>query len=421
MRGEAGGKPRQSLGEPMGRTRRAGQVVARGERKWLLRIFLGTDASGRRQYWSKTFHGTKKAAQEELNKRLTENDRGIKLGGGRQTIEQYLVSWLDQCVRVSKRERTYLDYKYTVEHYILPELGPVRLSGLTVQHVKDFYAGLSERLKPPTCRRIHATLRAGLAEAVRDRLVPDNVAALARNALPKSEPKQASDEDAIRRVLTAAEARRFLECAEQVEDGAAYTLMLHTGARPSEILALKWDDVDLDGGRLHIRRTLSDHKGLRFAPPKTKKSRRTITLSPAAVETLRRQKVRQVGQRLKAGDAWGKARLPGEGGDTREAEFTGLVFTTAIGTPHSQASLRSRKFLQIRRAAGIGPDEQGQELTPYGLRHTHATLLLEAGEPLEKVSKRLGHATITLTADTYHHYLPAAQESAVEKLVAVFG
>lgn len=171
-----------------------------------------------------------------------------------------------------------------------------------------------------------------------------------------------------------------------------------TGVRRGELLGLSWDAVDLDAGRLAITRTLISGKGApRFSEPKTKRGRRSVALDAGTVDALREHRERQLDERL----AWGPAY-----------EDHGLVFCREDGTPIWPRTF-SRSFDHHVRDAGL------PKIRLHDLRHTHATLALEAGVHPKVVQEWLGHASIAITLDTYSHAVPAMQEDAAEKIAAL--
>jgi integrase len=199
------------------------------------------------------------------------------------------------------------------------------------------------------------------------------------------------------RPLDAAQAKAFLAAAHGDRFEALHVLAVTAGLRISELLGLKWDDVDLERGVLHVRRTLSSAKsGPTFTTPKNGKGR-SIKLTGRAVEALKRHRVAQNGERLKLGSMW---------------EDWGPLFCTERGAPSNRSSLH-RCFKPLLKAASL-PD-----IRFHDLRHTYATLLLGRGHQSKLVQELLGHASVAITLDRYSHVLPgmsdqtAALESAL--------
>ena len=181
----------------------------------------------------------------------------------------------------------------------------------------------------------------------------------------------------------------------------AFFVALYTGARRSELLALRWENVDLERGRLHIVAGLYriKGKGLMLLPTKTLKSRRGISISSEVVQVLRQIRGTQVVKRVELGPAWMN---------------TGFVFTDEIGGPLDPARV-SKEFARVRKHAGIGG------VRFHDLRHTNASIMLLAGVHPKVVSERLGHSSIMVTMDIYSHLLPGLQEDAAEKFSKMIG
>jgi integrase len=177
---------------------------------------------------------------------------------------------------------------------------------------------------------------------------------------------------------------------------AIYVLALNTGMRGGELLALKWDDVDLERSLVRVRCTLTrSDKGFVFGSPKTKKSRRTIRLTAGAVQALRGHLSRQLEEMEQTGSLYEPGRL---------------IFATEMGTFINPSNLRNRSFKRLLRRAGLRP------IRFHDLRHTCATLLLCKNVNPKVVSEMLGHSSISITLDIYSHLLPDMQKSAVRAL-----
>lgn len=178
------------------------------------------------------------------------------------------------------------------------------------------------------------------------------------------------------RPLSVEETWRLLEAARGDRLEALYVLAVHTGMRQGELLALKWRDIDLEGARLSVRRTITRDGGrLLVGEPKTKKSRRIIALTDGAVGSLRQHLARQMKEIEILGD------------DYRD---DGLVFTSEIGTLINPTNLRRRSFARLLELA-----ELPENVRFHDLRHTCATLLFTSGVHPKHVQELLGHASIT--------------------------
>ena len=162
--------------------------------------------------------------------------------------------------------------------------------------------------------------------------------------------------------------------------------------RRGELAGLKWANINLANKQLQVVNTLQriTGQGLVNGQPKTERSRRSIALSTDTVALLHEIRGKQMTQQLEVVDAW---------------TDSGYVFTSADGMP-VDPNLATRAFKKVLASAGL------PKLTIHGLRHTHATILLEQGVNPKVVSERLGHASVATTMDIYSHVLPDMQEKA---------
>lgn len=243
--------------------------------------------------------------------------------------------------------------------------------------------GLSAR----SVKHAHSVIHNALRQAVKMGMISRNPADFVE--LPKVPHKE-------RRVLSPEEAQAFLKAADNMPHGLIFEFALLSGMRPEEYLALKWSDLDMERGTAQVKRALVRHKRRwSFEEPKTKKSRRTITLPAPLIEKLKAHRLKQNEWRLKVGGEW-------QGND--------LIFCSEWGTPLTVPNLTYRYFRPILKKAKL------PQIRLYDLRHSCATLLLIAEENPKVVSERLGHSSIVLTLDTYSHVLPTMQEKATAKL-----
>jgi integrase len=201
------------------------------------------------------------------------------------------------------------------------------------------------------------------------------------------------------KTLDAEQSRRLLAAAEGDRLEALYVVALTTGMRLGELLALSWNNVDLDGAALSVRGTLYRSGGtLNIAEPKTAGSRRHVSLGGIAVDALRRHRVNQTAERLLRGPAW---------------EDNDLVFANEVGKPIEPSNLRRRSFEPLLVKAKL------PRIRFHDLRHSAATLLLSQGTHPKIVSERLGHSRVSITLDLYSHVTPTMQREAAERLDAV--
>ncbi|MEO8625616.1 MAG: site-specific integrase [Candidatus Limnocylindrales bacterium] len=327
------------------------------------------------------------------------------------TLGEYLADWIERN-RTRVRPSTWRTREMYVRVYLTPALGKVPLVRLRPPDVERALAlfmakGRPERVTRPqrghpsgsgiagrTARHIRATLRAALADAVREGLVIRNVAADAHP--PAVEDREIN-------YLSAPQVRTLLDATAEHEYGPVYAVLVSTGLRLGEALGLRWADIDLERGTLTVRHSLAldaTGKAYELAAPKTKKSRRTLPLPTTARAALMRQRGRQDQQQAAAGAAW-------RNGD-------GLVFTDAVGR-HADPSRVSVLFQRARASAGL------PEARLADLRHSAATIMLAEGVPLAVISATLGHSGVAITMQHYAAVVPELLTAAADAMERALG
>ena len=348
-----------------------GSIIRRKDGLYMARYTLQTGTGSKR----KALYGkTRQEVSEKLNKALADRDGGLIFDAENLTVGEYLDRWLRDSVQGSVRASTYKSYGQQVRRYLKPSLGQMKLRKLSPMHVQWLYREMQDRgLSARTVQYAHVVLHRALEQATRWGMVGRNVAEDVDSPQVKREEMRPLNRDQTRALLKAAEGNRL---------EALYILAVHTGMRPGELLALKWDDIDLDSGTLQLNRALSDGE---FTTPKTARSRRRIKLTSASVKALRAHRKRQLEERMQRAGLW---------------QDYGLVFPSTVGTPINHRNL-VRSFKSLLTCAGLS-----QAVRLYDLRHTCATLLLSRDVHPKYVQELLGHASIALTLDTYSHVIP---------------
>ena len=293
-------------------------------------------------------------------------------------LKDYILRWQEVYDKNQSRPTTYAAHGYIFKNHILPGLGKIQLSELTVEQVGDFleerrrfgghrpespeYPGLGEH----AMRHIHRLLQQCLDQAIRDGLITDNPA----RAFHYPKPKKVSAN-----VLTPAEAEDYLDAAERLGYLPMFLLALTAGLRQGELIALKWSDLDVKERTLTItekraveRRELVEYEG----------GTRIVSLTPEAVELLRLEHTKHSGSPL-------------------------MFMHPATQRPYSPQMVR-RLHNEIIKEAGL------DHIRFADLRHTCAVLSLQNGMDTKEVSQMLGHFRTTMTRQTYAPYLarPAA-------------
>ncbi|MDP8925492.1 MAG: site-specific integrase, partial [Actinomycetota bacterium] len=310
---------------------------------------------------------TRKDAAAKLRAAIAERDGGVLTDAGKLLTKDYLRCWIDD-IEGTIRPRSWDRCEQMCRVHLTPALGNVKLKALSPAHIQPLYRSkLADGLAPGTIQHIHRTLSKALKAAVRRGLIP-------RNPCDAVDPPRPVREEI--RPLTAAEVKRFLKAAAGDPYEPLYLLAVTTGLRQGEILAIRWQDVDLSNGTVRINRTLTTRNGrFSFNLPKSAKSRRTVCLTTETVSALTLHRQRQQEAALYR----------------RES----LMFCTGLGTPINPSNLLQRSFKPHLERAGL-PD-----IRFHDLRHTCATLLLSRNVHPKIVSDLLGHASIQLTLDTY--------------------
>lgn len=368
--------------------RRSGAIRKKADGVFLVTIFLGRDASGKRRYVAKQIRGALKDAQKYLSATLRDRDQGVAVEPTSLTVNAYLDKWLETAARPRVSRRTADGYAGLLDRYVRGPLGQRRIDRLQPLDIQKVYGEMQARgLSARVVRHTHSVLHNALKQAAKWGIIARNPSDLVD--LPKVQHKE-------RRVLTPDEAVSFLEAAGEMPHGLLFEFALLTGMRPEEYLALKWSDVDFERSTAQVRRALVRHKkSWSFEEPKTPRSRRTIFLPPQLLHRLATHKRRQAEDRLRAGSEW---------------QAFDLVFCGEQGTPLSIPNITYRYFRPILKKAEL------PRIRLYDLRHSCATLLLIAEENPKVVSERLGHSTVVLTLDTYSHVLPTMQRRATARL-----
>lgn len=370
-----------------------GQIIEKSKGVWLVRV--ESKRNGKRQSVSKQIRGTKRDAEKFLTAWLRDMDKGVFVEPSRQTLNEYLDFWLESIAKPRLHPRTFGDYQDLMRLYVRESLGNTNLADLKAAHLQTLYGKMQteKNLSPRRVRYTHTVLSSALKKAVELDILPRNICQFVQ--LPKQTRREMD-------TLTQEECAMFLDALKGERLAAMFSLALTTGMRPEEYLALKWTDIDFEKGTATVRRALITNRtggGWHFSEPKTKQSRRTMPLPPSVVKELKAHRREQLTERIKLGAAW---------------QDNDLVFPSEIGTPHSAPNITRRVFKPALKRAKIR-----ESIRLYDLRHTCATLLLQAGINPKIVSERLGHAGITLTLDVYSHVLPNMQQSASDHLEAM--
>ena len=345
---------------------------------------------------------TERDAKRALREILAAADKGEHVDPSRQPVSAYLDEWL---AGLRLRPGTVASYRRNLRVHVTPAIGAVPLASLTTARINALYRQLErsgradlragERgLSPRTVRYVHTILSAALASAVRERR-------LARNPAADAKPPTAREAKAPEmQCWTAGQLAAFLRWSgEHSEHHTLWAVLAATGMRRGEALALRWRDVGLDGGTVSVRRSAGVVRDKGEAPVivegDTKSGKpRVVDLDAATVALLRAYRRERGAMALQL------------------ARDDALVFGDHEGRARYPEGVSRRFAMDLARCRKAGADLPVIRL--HGLRHTHATILLSAREPVHVVSRRLGHATPTVTMSIYAHVLPGSQREAAD-------
>ena len=393
-----------------------GGVYHRADGRWEAKVFVNTP-DGRRKRIS-VYGDTERAALDELGKILDQQRRGIPTATTTLTVADYMCYWLEHIAQPSIRRTTYATYEGDVRLHIVPGIGKRRLKSLQPAHIRAWLTGLQTKcqccgqgkdadraeksrarccaLQPPHCcndvlsassiRHILRVLRAALQDAVDEELLSRNVGRLVQ--------LRVTDDRKVR-AFSRPEAIRFLKTAEEHRLYALWAVALSMGLRRGEALGLRWQAVDLEAGRITLNRALHRVDGeLKLENVKTEGSAGVLPLPQALIAILASHRRRQLKERWAAGTSW------------RE---TGLVFTTAVGSPIDPRNV-NRMFRSLCKTADV------PQIRVHDLRHSCATLLFTMGVEPATVQRILRHSSITVTTGTYVEVIEAVQRHALESM-----
>jgi len=354
--------------------------------KWVGAITI----NGRRR---KVSAATKADARKRLEALRSDADRG-SVGDGNATVADAVDRWERRVLAgMEIAPSTRMGYQWCT-NMIRDTIGKKRLRTLTADDVEAMFDHLA------TTRKDGRTL--GRSALVKVRSVLGQVLDYAerrglvvRNVARAAEMTPTARRTAVRRALDPAQARQLLAALEGEPLGAMFMLSLLLGLRPGESAGLHWADVDLDAGTVTLRHAvrMENNRPIVVDELKTARSRRTLTSHPIITDSLRKHRAEQITRRL-AAPVW-------PGGD--------LVFTTRNGTPLDAANVR-------RELVRICTDADLPALRPNELRHTAASLMSDAGAPMEQIADQLGHTTTRMLEQTYRHQLKPSINTAVSMI-----
>ena len=367
-----------------------GSIRKRKDGRWEGRYTAGHDPATGKTIYKNVLGKTQAEVKVKLEKAIEES-RGLDIVKAQSyTVGQWLDVWFEYYAKVKVRPSSHKTYQGYIKNHIKPHIGNIPLTKLTTLDLQVMYQELLTKdrvdriesqhqpkgLSAKTVRNLNQIISSAMKLAIQQKLISSNPADGC--ALPRIEHKEM-------KTLPADQLAAFLNEAKRTGTFELYYIDLATGLRRGELLGLKWQDIGLDGGVIHVRRQVGRIDGkVQEAPLKTKNAYRNISIGADAVSILREKKKQDGGR----------------------SEY---VFPSPTGGPMSPDSVLKMLHRVLERA-GL------PELRFHDLRHTFATLALQNGVDIKTVSGMLGHFSAGFTLDTYAHVTTAAQRQAADTM-----
>lgn len=359
----------------------------RGDNRWVGSFYH----NGERKYVYGSVGGKKDEARQKLKEAIKQAEAGTLVASNKQTVATFLEYWLS-VKKLPLKPGAYATYASYVNVHMVPHLGKIQLQKLARHHVQRFVNTLfnEEDLEPGTIQTAYTILNVAMSDAVEWQMLAANPCRAV--SLPRVESRDYT-------VLNREQAQALIASLDGHALEALVTVALATGMRRGELLCLKWSDVDLERGHIYVQRSLTfiNGQGYKEVTPKTKSSKRHITLPRFAIETLKQHRTSQHITRIDA-QVW--------------AELD-LIFPAKAGK-YIPTSTLQRTFRLLLERAGL------PIMRFHDLRHTCATLLLSQGISPKVVQELLGHSSIKITMDRYGHVIPGMQETAMAAYDTLF-
>lgn len=364
-----------------------GSVRKRGE-KWSYYFRVGK-VNGKWVKKEKSGFKTKKEAQEALNAALRElNTTGQVMEPKKISVAEYMDYFTINYIEVNMRENSQRARKHIIKNHILPAIGNVFIGNISPAILQNIVSEKAKNYSRNYMNLIYATLNIAFSMAYEWEFIKTNP------MLKVKKPKKTVEEEKRIKTLTDEQIQTLLNKTSNSHHYIPTMIALHTGMRAGEIAALQWTDIDLINSTISITKRLdftATRNRWEFYPPKTKSSVRIIKIGEELMRVLKEQKLKQKENKLKYGEHY---------------TDTDFVSTKENGEPVTTKTIS--RLSSIAKRAGI-------EMNFHMLRHTHATLLLQAGVNPKVVQERLGHSNISITMDTYSHVTKEIEEQAVNQ------
>jgi integrase len=377
-----------------------GNITRRGTNSWRLKFDLGRDpVTNKRDTRYVSFKGTKAAAEKELRRLIGAFENGMDVSPDKMTVAEFIERWDRDWAASNVSPKTRERYMELLNHHVRPHLGAYPIQKLKPFQLTQLYSRLlrteeSTGLAPRTVGHVHRALRRALGHAVTWQIIAQNPADSVSPPKVEAGEMEILSEDQLHETLALLKGKAIYPIV---------AFALSTGMRRGEIVAVRWKDVDLaeaGSGKVQVRQSVEQTKnGLRLKPPKTKHGLRAISLPASVVAELRSVRLGQQEQRL----ALGLGKLPNDA----------LVFPNPDGDLRSPNAL-SKDWTRNRDVLGL------PKVTFHAFRHTHASQLIASGMDVLTISRRMGHASASITLNVYGHLFSTSDDRAAQIMEASF-
>ena len=391
-----------------------GSIEKRGPNSYRLVVSVGVDGSGKQEKLTRLFKPgetlsdfeKQKAAETALAEFITDIKKGKSAQSKGFNVDELFTYWMDNYVTSNLEETTKIYYE-NMRPRIKKGIGSMRLDQVQPKHIQSFLKNLAEpgikqtqhkkdakekppeKLSPTTVKKYHAVLSGLFDYGVKMRMMDYNP--VEHVTAPKGQAKEKS-------IIDLETTGRFLLImeSEEVRHQLMVNLALTAGLRREEIFGLRW--IDVDDSTLHIRKArVVAGTTIVTKEPKTKTSRRSVSIPPNVVALFKRHSAKEAAKQLKKGEAW------------KKSEF---VFTTHDGDDLHPQSFNNY-LTRLCKANNLPP------ISPHAIRHSMGTLLNDAGVDIATISKKMGHSRISVTTDVYIHARKSAEQESANTIAAI--
>jgi integrase len=376
--------------------------------KWSFTIDIGTDpVTGKRKQLTKSGFDTRRDAELAAIRAEAEVASGTFVRETRATFEEYAQLWLKQYQMSGAKKSSIRQRDYQIRS-LLRYFGKKELSKITRKNYREAILDMSSKMARNTVFGIHTTAKCIFKLAVEDGDLKDDPTRYVRI------PEAKEEEESLPKYMEKEQLAEFLRLAKtrgMEQDFLVFLVLAYTGMRVGELCVLRWSDIDFENNTISINGTLYNPLDLKdhyeILPPKTKQSRRTIDVDPWVMEELKKHKAIQNEFRMKHRKTY------------HDADFVFARMDTPRNSPPQFGYPMPRRMVERRMSRLVKMMNPPAQFTPHSLRHTHTSLLAEAGVSLEAIMERLGHKNDHTTRLIYLHVTKQMKREASEKFSAL--